>query len=213
MGERRTACIFLNGDPPNKKIIDAVIADSSFVVCADGAANYLKKMRITPNIIIGDLDSITPPTAAFYKTKIPILKNPDQETTDFEKCLIYCQKNNYTTIAVLGFSSAHADHTLGNYSTLKRYYRRLSVTLVDNIFYISFIPGQTSFSYKTKEIISLLALPTASGITTTGLQYPLRNETLAFGARDGTRNTAVRPRVTIKFKSGHLLLFKKHFII
>nr|HMS65850.1 thiamine diphosphokinase [Ignavibacteria bacterium] len=62
------------------------------------------------------------------------------------------------------------------------------------------------------EIISLLALPIAAGITTKGLKYELKNDILEFGVREGSLNESESDTVSIEYKTGSLLLFKKHFI-
>jgi len=46
-----------------------------------------------------------------------------------------------------------------------------------------------------------------SGISTSGLKYPLKNEALTFGTRIGTRNVAIEDEISITFKAGHLFIF------
>ena len=36
-----------------------------FIVCADGGANKARKLGIVPDLIIGDLDSVSPATTGF----------------------------------------------------------------------------------------------------------------------------------------------------
>jgi thiamine pyrophosphokinase len=46
-----------------------------------------------------------------------------------------------------------------------------------------------------------------SGITTKGLKYPLQNEALENGVRDGTSNEVISTPVSIAYDVGDLLLF------
>ena len=205
--------IFLNGDLPDSKIINKLLNKSSFLISADGASNKLEILSITPDLIIGDLDSIKPVTLSNYKEKsVDILHIIDQETTDFEKCLIYCNENNLKDIIVFGATDMRPDHSLNNFSILKRYYHSLNIKLIDNFFETFFIRDKIEFECQENEIVSILALSIAEGVTTKGLMYPLNNERLEFGVREGTLNRSVSKIVSISFESGDLLLIKNHNI-
>jgi thiamine pyrophosphokinase len=46
--------------------------------------------------IIGDLDSLTPTTQAYYESrKTVILRDPDQNSTDFGKCVAYIRQHHH----------------------------------------------------------------------------------------------------------------------
>jgi len=205
--------IFLNGDFPPLKILKKYSKKSSFIICADGGANDIIKTSIKPDIIIGDLDSIKKKVLKYYKKQgSEIVKIEEQDTTDFEKSLKYCVENELGNILVFGAISRRPDHTLNNFSILKRYYHKLDVKMIDKRFEILFIRNNIEFDYKKDIIISLMPLPLAKGITTSGLQYKLEDEDLEFGVREGTLNKATSDKILINFNSGDLLLFKRHFL-
>lgn len=212
----KKACLFLNGEAPSRQLLDAVVKDDMMLVCADGAANYLRALDIEPHIILGDFDSILPETMAFFaknfEERVVLQKIEDQESTDFEKALQYCLEKDVDEVVVLGGLGARPDHLLTNYSVLRRYYEKMEIRLMDEELEVSFIKDEMVFPYKIGEVVSLMPLPKAIGITMEGLKYPLNDEDLEFGVREGTLNSAIAPQVSIRFKSGHLLLFKKHFI-
>lgn len=205
--------IFLNGEISEINIVRKLLKCKCFIIAADGGANFLKKVKLLPDLIIGDLDSIDKSTLLFFKNRnVKIQKIHEQETTDFEKSLIYSRKNNLTNITVFGAASKRSDHTLNNLSVMKRFYKILNIKLISNEFEIFFIKNKIKFKYRVNEIVSLLALPKANNIYTTGLKYPLLNESLSFGVREGTLNKSVSETITVLFKRGSLLIFKKHFI-
>lgn len=207
------AIIILNGEIPNKKIIIKYINNGDHIIAADGGGNYLKSAGILPDIIIGDMDSLSESSVRYFtKRKVKIRKITEQETTDFEKCLLYCRKKNFKEIIVFGSLSLRPDHTLNNFSILKRYSDKFNVKLISEEFEILLVKKKIDFSYKKGEIISLLALPRATGIKTKGLKYELNNEKLELGIREGSSNEAVSDFVSIEYKLGSLLLFKKHFL-
>jgi thiamine pyrophosphokinase len=205
------AIIFLNGQIPFK-VVKKYFTNQTYIICADGASNSLKKQGIKPNIILGDMDSSKKSTVAHYSKKgVEIRKIEDQETTDFEKSLMYCIENALKNILIFGASSKRQDHTLNNYSVLKRYYKSLNLKMIDNKFEIFFIEKEISFEYPKKKSISIMPMPIAKGITTSGLKYKLDNEDLELGIREGTLNISESNCINIEFTSGDLLLFKRHF--
>jgi thiamine pyrophosphokinase len=207
------AVIFLNGTPPDFRLAKKLIGKDTIVISADGASNYLIKSAIKPHIIIGDLDSIKKNVLSSYiKNGTQIIKLDEQETTDFEKALLYCGGHKINIIHVFGALSERADHTLNNFSVLKRYNRNFAIKLYDNEFEVFFIPKKHSFKYKNNEVVSFLAVPFAGKVRTAGLKYPLYGEDLEFGVREGTLNRSKGRMVEISYTKGCLLLFKKHFI-
>jgi len=205
--------IFLNGNIPRERIVEKFNGQERFIIAADGGANYLKKKNIYPDIIIGDLDSISKSTLNYFiKKKVTIEKIEEQESTDFEKCLKFCLRKKLNDIVVLGATSMRPDHTLNNFSVLKRYSDRLRIKLVEEEFEIFFIKRKMSFKYKPDQTVSFLGLPKADNVTTKGLKYLLLNEDLEFGIREGTLNKSVSDSVSISYDNGSILLFIKHFI-
>jgi thiamine pyrophosphokinase len=211
--KHKNCAIFLNGDLPRTRVAQNYIKNDTFILCADGGSNNISKYRITPNVILGDMDSIKPSKLKeFHKKNVEIIKVEEQETTDFEKCLIYCLKINFNKIFVFGGSSPRADHTLNNYSILKRYYKKINITMIDDIFEISFINHSIKFNYAKGKLVSLLPLPKATNVKTKGLKYPLNDEDLEFGTREGTLNESTSKSVSVSFDKGSLLIFIKHFL-
>lgn len=203
--------IFLNGNPPHN-ILKRLKLKDKFLICADGAANYLLEYGIQPEVILGDLDSIkTQVLQAYRKQGVRILKIEEQETTDFEKTLLFAKENSVKEITVVGAISERPDHTLNNFSVMKRYYKIFDIRILEKEFEIYYIKNITTFSYKKGQVVSFMPMPMASGIITTGLKYPLNNETLRFGIREGTLNVSTSNHISISFRKGDLLLFKKHF--
>jgi thiamine pyrophosphokinase len=185
----------------------------AYIICADGGANGLTGTKIVPDIILGDLDSLKPAARKFFSRKhTEIRRIQDQETTDFEKALLYCIEMNLDNITVFGAVSSRPDHTINNFSVLKRYSESLDIRVIDKEFEIYYINKRTSFEYRKDRTVSLMPMPSAYGITTKGLKYRLQDESLELGKREGTLNVSTAKKVSIEFKEGSLLLFKKHFI-
>jgi thiamine pyrophosphokinase len=182
------------------------------IISCDGASDFLKRNNLTPDYITGDLDSVSQKTLSHFKQKkVKIKKVYDQDFTDFEKALRLAVSKKFKNIFVAGFSGKRLDHTLSNLSILKRYCRKAKIKVYDDTFVMICIYKSIEFNYKKGQVVSLLALPAARGIKTKGLKWELENESLELGVREGVSNTANDNRVKISFRSGTLLVFKKHF--
>src|SRR4051812_4632610 len=85
----------LNGDlPPPSFFLQRDLP----VVAADGAANSLLALGIRPKLIIGDLDSVDPKILNQYA----FLLKPDQNTSDYQKSLVYLHDNKLLPSIVVG---------------------------------------------------------------------------------------------------------------
>ncbi|MFZ1321780.1 MAG: thiamine diphosphokinase [Ignavibacteria bacterium] len=205
--------LFLNGDIPFHVYHKLYKSTQNCIIAADGGANQLPENGIDPDVIIGDLDSVSLKVLKYYKKlNKEIIKLSEQETTDFEKAINFCISKKIKKLNVFGAVSERPDHTLNNFSILKRYYKSIDVTLYSNEFEICFIDRYTDFKYKKNSTVSLMPFPKAISIITEGLKYKLFEEDLILGKREGSLNVSNAEKVKISFRKGDLLLFKKHFI-
>jgi len=181
------------------------------IIAADGASDFLCKNKILPDVIIGDLDSISPSAKKYFTGKnVKIRRIIDQNRNDLEKCIGYAIDNGFIEISVVGFSGDRFDHTINNLSILKKFHRKANIKVYDRDFEYFFINKNIEFECKPGDVLSLIALPKAKGITTKGLKYPLNNETLEFGVKEGALNSAALKTVAIKYQKGYLLVIKQH---
>lgn len=205
--------IFLNGEIPGNKIIRKILKKRSLIISADGGGNYLKSEGIFPNVVIGDLDSITPSALKYFREKgSEIIKIKEQETTDFEKSLRYCIQKKLKSIVVLGAAGLRPDHTVNNLSILKRYCNCADIRIITEEFEMFMTDKNIEFKYRPGNVVSFIAMPAAVNITTSGLKYKLRGEDLEFGKREGSLNVSTSGIVRIKFDKGFILIIKKHFL-
>lgn len=97
--DRPYAVVILN-QPINANALSHIIDSATLLVCADGGANRLcnleKEHRFklrTPDVIIGDLDSLDDEAKNFYQEKgVEIVEDPDQYSTDFTKSLKWIRR-------------------------------------------------------------------------------------------------------------------------
>lgn len=174
------------------------------IIAADGAAVQLQHLGITPAYIIGDLDSFHSIAKDTDFPNSSILYVPDQETNDFEKCLIYCQSAGFQSVLVCGFHGGLLEHSLNNWSVYIRYSEILNLCIYESMRYILSIRESLEFQASLQEIISLIPQPEAR-LTTQGLQWSLTNEWLRLGTREGARNRVIAVPIQIDIHDGSLL--------
>ena len=202
------AVILCDGDIPKKSIFERELSESKLLIAADGGAYHAQKLHLTPDAIIGDLDSYN----VTGNETAAIIHDKDQETNDLEKALSYALKKSATDAVVFGATGKRLDHTLKNLSVLLQFDPKFnSVVLMDNYAVMKIIRSPFKETFEPGTVLSLFPLSgKVEGITTKGLKYPLKNETLENGIRDGSSNETVEKTVEIKFKKGDLLLLMNH---
>jgi len=195
----KKAFVLLNGAKPS---IFPDLSNFDIVCAIDGAYNHFKTLNIEPDLVTGDFDSIeTVPNT------VEVVNTPNQEFTDFEKALQILKHRGYYHVDVYGGSGKEHDHFLGNISTALQWKIGLNITFYDDFGKYFFIEDYFKKTNLKDRTISLIPFPNATEIFTEGLLYPLKNETLTFGERIGTRNKAIKDQVEISFNKGDLLIY------
>jgi len=121
--------------------------------------------------------------------------------------LQYLRNEGFTKVVVLGSTGKQHDHFLGNLSAALKYKVALNILFFDQSQYFFLIERNSKVETQQGKIISLYPFPEATGIVTSGLKYPLNNETLNMHQRIGTRNIATSKDVSISIKTGDIWIF------
>ena len=202
----KTFLLIANGEV-SKRIIQKT-AEFAFdkIIAADGGAVKAQKFGLLPDVVIGDLDSL-PPNFAEQNTNVEIIQRPSQELNDLEKALIYCEENGAKQVVAVGITEGRVDHTFNNFSVLAKYFQKFDLFVFNDHAAIRLVQTEFSFAAKPGQIVSLIPMGKVKGIITKGLQYPLNNESLELGIREGASNKAIAETVEISVQSGTLLLF------
>lgn len=202
--------LLVDGEETNTEVLFQLASSATAIICTDGAAEVARKHGFKVNVIIGDLDAITADTLAFYKAQgTTILKETEQETDDLEKALRYLVRSGFNgDLHLANLTGGRIDHTLVNLSVLTRYNDlfRSMIAYHEN-FELSFITSkrpQLKLNVEVGKLVSLIPLPEAVGVTTSGLKYPLTDATLTFGVREGLSNEIIGEGF-VSITSGSLL--------
>ncbi len=177
------------------------------LIAADGAAERLEVMRLTPQAVIGDMDSLAEP-GRWRNGPAAFVHLAEQETTDFEKCLYATEAPLYLAV---GFTGARLDHTLAVLHALLAYPAKRVVLVGEAEVSALVRPGEVMrLRVRPGMRVSIHPLLPVTGIHSRGLTWPVDGLALAPGTRIGTSNTASQPVIEVGFDGpGALVMLER----
>lgn len=198
-----------NGDYPSRQLTKTLLLSANKIICADGGANYAFSNNISPDLIVGDLDSIAPETRDHFKrNNVPILEMNSQQENDLEKALREVNKMSCEQIVMLGFMGKRDDQSIVTLQIARKFIKKFQIIIYSTISEILLLqPGSYSLKSLPGSQISLLGFPRAYEVSTTGLKWGLNREILSEGSR-GISNRAETGEILIRFTKGLLLVIR-----
>ena len=197
-------CLILaNGQPPRKSEINFLMkAGYETLICADGGANSAFRLNLTPDYIVGDLDSIREDVLKFYKGKSIIKHNKSQYSTDVEKCLKLAKQKKIEHVMFIGATGDRLDHTFCNLGIVLKFFDMITIEILHQKSLLSAHTGKVKLKTTKGEIVSIYGIDKKTKFTTNGFKYPLKNEPLPFGERESTSNAAISDEAEVIIKNG-----------
>lgn len=200
--------IFANGELPNKEKARTLLREDDFIIAADGGTRHALELGRTPNIIIGDLDSL-PVNLEPSTLNIELMQFPaDKNETDLELAIQHALTLNPQEIIIIGALGGRLDQTLGNIALISNLQpATCNLKLNDGLEEVFFCDNQAEVNGAVGDIVSLIPWQgEVTGILTQGLKWALQNETLYPHKTRGISNEMTGETATIKIKSGLLLV-------
>lgn len=177
------------------------------VICADGGLYHCEKLKIIPDIVIGDFDSFKGEINPECKV---IKSSPEKDDTDTMLCVKYAIENGAKIIKIYGGLSGRLDHTVANIQTLKYCAERNISAVIDDGLNRALIQGEKSICQYTKdnsEYFSLFSLTDKVFIRElSGVKYPLKNYYLTSGFPLGVSNEITSDIATLEVSGGYVLI-------
>ncbi len=206
----KTAHIVMNGNL-SKGISGLRRKKNDLIICADGGASYAKKQHIIPDVIIGDCDSISREIKSYFEKKnVQFIKYPqEKDYTDAELAIDYALKNIASELVIYGLFGDRIDHMLSNIFHISTLAKKIPCRFIEGNTEMQFIHSSAVIKGKNGDELSLIPLKgDCHGVTTEGLYYSLKNETLPFGTTRGISNVFIGLQGEVTLKEG--VLFAVH---
>ena len=202
------AVIFANGHLENHNLVLSQISSNDLLIAADGGSDHYKAIDKYPDIVIGDMDSISPGLAKEFQragTEFKIYPQ-DKDQTDLELALTYARQE----VVFFGILGGRLDLSLGNILLLARDdWKSLSIVINNwpDKAYILRAGESITVQGQPKDIVSLIPLSEqVEGVSTEGLRWKIYKETLVQGNTRSISNEIVSEEARIKIDNGKMLV-------
>ena len=195
-------------------IFKSMVSRADRVVCADGGAAHLAGMGIVPHVVMGDLDSIDPSHQMDLEAAgVEFIRHPvDKDYTDTELAAKWAVDNGATQIIFLGTTGTRMDHTLANIFLMEKIAAMgVACSMVDDHNEIHLVQDQITLEKRPGIYLSIIPITRkVTGITLTGLAFPLNNTTLYRGDSTGISNLFEASTASVSLKTGLLMVTLSH---
>jgi thiamine pyrophosphokinase len=214
--------IFANGDLPNLDKARALLRDDDFIIAADGGTRHVLTLGLVPNAIVGDMDSL-PANFEISKFNNDVILYPkDKNETDLELAIQHALTLNPEQVIIVAALGGRLDQTLGNIALISdlrpltlrhgeqnsnRQGNAFDLRLDDGIEEVFFCHERCEIKGKADDLVSLLPWQgEVTGVVTTDLRWPLRDEVLYPYKTRGISNEMLGDTAAVQIKSGLLLV-------
>lgn len=186
-----------------------------FIIVADSGMEFMRRVGLKPDMIIGDFDSVAVETLAYFREQQGIIfkeLNPMKDDTDTEFAIRQAIGLGAKEITALGATGTRLDHVLGNVALLGiGLQEQVDIQLVDAHNRIRMIDKAISLikAEQFGNFVSLLPYSgEVKGVTLKGFKYPLENFTMGSFSSLGISNEIVEEKAEILFEEGILLIIE-----
>lgn len=208
-----TGVIFANGTYGKESFYREILEtiEQKKLICADGGLNTCDAFGFRPDAIVGDMDSVHPKILKKYEEQdIKIRRYPAMKNeTDTELAVRFCVEEGMHTVVFFGTTGSRYDHSYANLFLLNTLLNQgIHAEFIDPVNRLFLIDKKANLELPVGTTVSILAYTdVAEGVTLTGFQYPLDDETLAhYLAGYGVSNVTMSKTVTIDVRQGTLLI-------
>lgn len=201
-------CVIIGAAPiGNYDRIRSFLRHDDFFILCDGGLNHAEKLKITPNLIIGDFDSHANPNLDIETIVLPC----EKDDTDSFSALKTAIKRGFKEFLFLGMTGKRFDHSLGNlFMLVKCHKESLQAVMIDDFSEMEIIGKNEAQIPDTYANFSLLNITgTAKKITIKNARYNLDEKEIPQEYQYGISNEVLPgKKAAVSVKEGCLLLVK-----
>ena len=194
---------FIFGALPTERLVVKPTPDD-FIIAADKGLLSVQRLNLTPDLIIGDFDSLGYEPDFPQKIVLPIKK----DLTDTAVAINYALDNGYRDIVVYGAAEGKTDHTLANIALCANAGRcgAKIVFFGETTHFTSVTNGFLQFNNATGRASVFAFGGKAEGVTLSGFEYELNDYNLDELTPLGVSNSFNGNVATAIVKNGTLIV-------
>ena len=191
------------GECATEKLARELASDEAFaLVAVDGGYRVCKELGRTPDLALGDFDSL-----GFVPDDCPVLAvSPIKDESDLELALRWALERGFTEARMFGFTGGRLDHTLAALQVCAWACEQgFRLALVARDAEIRFLVGPDVLEIPSREkgTVSLFAMnDEISGLTIEGLLYQVQDATLTSRSSRGLSNEFIGGSARISLSEG-----------
>ena len=174
----------VGGAAVDRQQLKRAIVEAPTLVAADGGAAHILDAGKVPDAVIGDMDSLSGNLKAILP-KTVIHQIEEQDSTDFEKCLLRIES---PLIVGLGFLGGRLDHQLAAFHGLMQFADQRCV-LLGSQEVVFLCPPKLDLNLSAGTPVSLFPLGPVNA-QASGLKWSFNSLDFAPGEKIGTSNVA-----------------------
>ncbi len=205
-------CVIISASPQyDIEFLKSQVNKDDYVICADMGYEIAVKSNITPDLIVGDFDSLKIP----LPNNIEIIRlNTHKDDTDTISCIKEAVKRGFKEIVIFCATGGRIDHTFSNLSSLL-YMKQQGVegkilTPYEEITIL--LKGSYTFKNKENTVFSLFPFGCEKvNVSYSGVEYILDNYDLESYFPLGISNVFNKNQSQITINSGTALLIINKF--
>ena len=203
-GTARGHALILTGGPLPLEL--GPLPDAEMVIAADEGIDNARQLGMPVDLLVGDLDSASDGSEAFAGS---VQRHPvDKDQTDLELALAAALAAGMKSVTVVGTMAGRVDHALGNLLllTADRWQAlRIDARLDSARAWV--VRDRLVVDGAPDELLSLMAIGgPATGVSTSGLAWPLDSALLESGPGLGLSNRMTGPTAKLSVQQGVLLV-------
>lgn len=195
--------VVAGGDPIDPSMLAGLPTDT--VIAADSGLDLAHALGVEPQVVVGDLDSVS--AEALTRHAGTVERHPvDKDATDLELALVAAIARRPDRIVVLGGHGGRLDHLVANALVLTAVPAAIDVEWRAGAARVHVIRERGALSASPGSLVSLVAVGgDATGVTTSGLRWPLTDDTLRFGSTRGVSNEFTAEAAVVTVRTGVVL--------
>jgi thiamine pyrophosphokinase len=201
------------GAEPIATEVAALVPSEARIVAADSGTDHALAVGLRPEVVIGDLDSISAAGLAWAHTHAQVIAHPpEKDLTDTELALHFVADRHPRRVILLSGGGDRLDHTMAAFGALGAPaltgIPELECWWGGQYAVVLHGPARIRRTVPPGSRLSLLALHGAcSGVTVVGTQWELAHAELSAMSGHGLSNLAVSPQLQISLSAGVLTVF------
>ena len=182
--------------------------EDCLVIAADAGYARCLALGITPDLVIGDFDSLDRAPDAANVVRLPV----EKDVTDMDAAVSLALERGCSVLHLYGGMGGRPDHTLANYALLARLSRQgvRAVLYGEGYTVTAVTDGTLILTGGRGETVSVFAwTDKAEGVTLQGFQYPLEDAALTNTFALGVSNSFAAETAVVSVRRGTLLLMRE----